>query len=446
MAVLLCTTAFETDPVLLSRRHEPIGLQGMCLLTRRFALTCIWFMILAAGTPARVPAAHAQDSMRIAAVVNEDAISVLDVRERTDLIFATTGLSDTPETRRRIMPQVLRTLIDETLELQEAKRQGFDLELVNLGFAYSIVEQNLGLTAGQLPKFLQYNKLSQESLDRQLSAEIAWNELVTRRMRTDEVSEEDVDEEMLRIEATANEPAYLLAEMFLAVDEPEREAEVEANMRRLRDAVISGASFPQLARQFSQAASAADGGDLGWIAQSQLGDELAPAVMDLQAGSLSEPIRVIGGYSMILLRERRQGMEIDPKDARIVMRQTVLPLGSPPAMVREVGAALKSCSDFDALQAARPDLLVSAAITIRLGELQPHFLEAMSDLAPGTLAKPIESNQGIHLVMICERMEPESPLATREEVRANLENVQFDLIARGYLRDLRRQAFVDVRI
>ena len=73
-------------------------------------------------------------------------------------------------------------------------------------------------------------------------------------------------------------------------------------------------------------------------------------------------------------------------------------------------------------------------------------VEVLEDLAPGDLAQPIESNQGIHLVMICERTEPESPLATREEVRANLENAQFDLIARGYLRDLRRQAFVDVRI
>lgn len=418
----------------------------MSHLFRRIALPSLWFLIVAAGTLAWAPAAHAQDSMRIAAVVNEDAISVLDVRERTELILATTGLSDTPETRRRIMPQVLRTLIDETLQLQEAERQGFDVELFELGFAYGIVEQNLGLSAGQLQSFLQYNRLSQETLDRQLLAEIAWSEMVTRRMRSDEVSEEDVDEEMLRIEATANEPAYLLAEMFLAVDEPEREAEIEANMSRLREAVMSGASFPQLARQFSQAASAADGGDLGWIAQSQLGGELAPVVTSMEAGALSEPIRVIGGYSMILLRERRQGMEVDPMDAGIVMRQAVLPLGSDPAVVREVGAMLTTCGDYDALQQQRPDLLVSAAITIRLGELQPSFLEVLEDLMPGDLARPIESNQGIHLVMICERMEPESPLATREEVRANLENAQFDLIARGYLRDLRRQAFVDVRI
>mgnify|MGYP001402598472 CR=1 FL=1 len=418
----------------------------MSLLNRRIALICALFAVLAAVVPATVQRVFAQDAMRIAAVVNEDAISVLDVRERTNLIFATTGLTDTPETRRRIMPQVLHTLIDETLELQEAERQGFDLELVDLGFAYGLVEKNLGLPAGQLQAFLRYNNLSQASLDRQLTAEIAWNELVSRRMRGDEVSEQDVDEEMARLEATADEPAYLLAEVFLAVDDPEREPEVEANMRRLREAVLSGASFPQLARQFSQSASAAEGGDLGWIAQSQLGEDLTPVVTTMAEGSLSEPIRVIGGYSLILLRERRMGMEIDPMDARLVMRQAVFPLGSDAADVRQVASLLKSCDDYDALSSSRPDLLVSAAITIRMGELQPRFLEALADIPVGTLSRPIESTQGIHLVMICERADAESPMATREEVRATLQNEQFDLIARGYLRDLRRQAFVDVRI
>ena len=405
-----------------------------------------WIAAFAAAAPAWAPPARAQDSMRIAAVVNEDAISVLDVRERTNIIFATTGITDTPDTRRRIMPQVLRTLIDETLQMQEAVRQGIVLEEIDLGFAYGLVEKNLGLPAGQLLSFLQYNNLSQASLDRQLTAEIAWNELVNLRMRSDEVSEQDVDEEMARLAATADEPAYLLAEMFLAIDEPEREAEIQANMVRLREAVMSGASFPQLARQFSQSASAVDGGDMGWIAQSQLPEELAPVVTAMEVGSLSEPVRVIGGYALILLRERRMGMEIDPMDARLVMRQAVLPLGTDAAMVREVAATLKSCDDYDALLQNRPDLLVSAAITIRMGELQPHFLEALADLPPGALAEPIESTQGIHLVMICERVEPESPMATRDEVRANLQNVQFDLIGRGYLRDLRRQAFVDVRV
>lgn len=390
--------------------------------------------------------------MRIAAVVNEDAISVLDVVERTNLILATTGLTDNAETRRRILPQVLRTLIDESLQLQEAEQRGFDLEQMNLGFAYGLVETNLGLPKGQLQDFLEYNQLSQTSLDNQLRAEIAWNELVNRRLRDDEVSEEDIDEEMARLAATADETAFLLAEIFLAVDEPEREAEVEANLQRLREAIAQGASFPQLARQFSQSASAADGGDLGWIAQSQLGEELSSAVAAIAPGEMSQPLRVIGGYSLVLLREKREGMEVDPSDARIVMRQVVISkvadesADEARARARQISAELQSCADYDAVQQDNPDLRVTSEITVRMGELQPRFLDVLSDLPVETPSSAIETEQGIHVVMVCERMEAESLLPTRQEVRANLENIQFDLIARGYLRDLRRAAFVDVRI
>lgn len=429
----------------------PATMAHLSLLPGRARLLLLLALATVAGALA-VPAARAQDSMRIAAVVNEDAISVLDVGERADLIFATTGLTDNAETRQRIMPQIVRTLIDESLQIQEAERQGIDIEAIDLGFAYRLVEQNLGLPDGQLTEFLSYHNLSQETVDRQLTAEIVWNELVQRRMRDDEISQQDIDEELLRIEQTANEPAYLLAEIFVAVDEPEREAEQEANLRRLGEAIAQGASFPQLARQFSQSASAAEGGDLGWIAESQLSEELREVVPAMEPGTMSPPLRVIGGFVLILLREKRQGLEIDPMDASISMRQAIVPIlagestEAREARAREIAATLETCADFDGLSATGPDLLVSAPITVRLSELQPRFLEPLRELPPDELAPPIASDQGIHLVMICERMEPESPLPTAEDVRMDLENQQFDLIARGFLRDLRRAAFVDVRL
>src|SRR6185295_3849816 len=60
---------------------------------------------------------------RIAAVVNDEAISVADVRSRIRMVMLTSNLTDTPDTRQRIAAQVLRTIVDEKLQIQEAKRQ-----------------------------------------------------------------------------------------------------------------------------------------------------------------------------------------------------------------------------------------------------------------------------------------------------------------------------------
>ena len=69
-------------------------------------------------------AARAQDSISIAAVVNDDVISKRDLEVRERMVISSSHLQDSPETRTRLGPQVLRGLIDERLKLQEAGRLG----------------------------------------------------------------------------------------------------------------------------------------------------------------------------------------------------------------------------------------------------------------------------------------------------------------------------------
>lgn len=98
---------------LISRLHSRMfrAFQEPVVMSVRInVITCLIAMVasvLALGIPNG--GVRAQDAGRIAAVVNDDAITLLDLYERTAIIFATTGLEDNQETRRRILPQVLRT-------------------------------------------------------------------------------------------------------------------------------------------------------------------------------------------------------------------------------------------------------------------------------------------------------------------------------------------------
>ena len=74
------------------------------------------------AAPGQSPAGHAPE-MRIAAVVNDEVISVFDLASRMQMVMLSSNIPDTPELRERMGRQVLRSLIDERLQLQEAKRQ-----------------------------------------------------------------------------------------------------------------------------------------------------------------------------------------------------------------------------------------------------------------------------------------------------------------------------------
>ena len=80
----------------------------------RHAAFCLTLLTALLAGALAVPAA-AQDSLRIAAVVNDDIISELDVFMRLRMAMLSARLQDSEETRRRLLPQVLRNLIDDRL-------------------------------------------------------------------------------------------------------------------------------------------------------------------------------------------------------------------------------------------------------------------------------------------------------------------------------------------
>ena len=400
-------------------------------------------------TTAATPAG-AQESLGIAIVVNDEAITAKDVRERLALILVLSGIKDTIENRQQMLPQVANMLINEKLQLQEGARRGFGNYRIDRDETYGFVERTLGLPAGQLIPFMEENNLSLDTLDDQLTAEVVWGELVRVRQSRRPIFDEDVDDEHERMLNAAHEPAYLLAEIFLPVDDPTDESRVQEDMNRLVEALVSGARFSVLARQFSQSASSINGGDLGWIVRSQLSEELAVVVSSLQAGQLSPPIRTLGGYILVLVREVRSGYRVRAEDTEVTIRQAMFPLDDNEAAddavlrVADLAGSITTCEDLEILAAVDDGPAVSDAITARLTDLQEGVRDELMVLEEGHAGKPAVTDGGLRVMVLCDRVDRGLP--SREDARNTLLARQHDTIARSYLRDLKRRAFVDIRI
>ncbi|UEM05272.1 peptidylprolyl isomerase [Skermanella rosea] len=252
----------------------------------------------------------------IAAVVNDDIISMSDLSARLQLALVSSGLPGTAEVRQRLTPQVLRSLIDERLQMQEAARANISVTDKEIDDAFGRVAEQNQMKRDQLEKMLSSQGVPRSALESQIRATIGWGKLVQRRLRPSiEIGEEEIDAVLRRIEANAGKPEYLAAEIYLAVDSPEREEEVRRLADRLVEQIGQGASFPAVARQFSQSAGATNGGDLGWVQQGQLPEELDTTLRDLRPGQVSRPIRSLTGYHILLLREQRTtGTVLPPRD------------------------------------------------------------------------------------------------------------------------------------
>jgi peptidyl-prolyl cis-trans isomerase SurA len=258
----------------------------------------------AVAAPVAPPPARSTEG--IAAVVNDDIISMSDLTARLQLALVSSGLPNTQETRQRLTPQVLRSLVDERLQLQEATRANVSVTDKEINEAFGKVAEQNRMQRDQLEKMLASQGVPRSTLESQIRSTIAWGKLVQRRLRPSiEIGQEEVDQVIQRIQANAGKPEYLAAEIFLAVDAPEREDDVRRLADRLYEQIGQGANFTAVARQFSQSAGAAAGGDLGWVQQAQLPEELDSTLRQLRPGQASRPIRSITGYHILMLRDER---------------------------------------------------------------------------------------------------------------------------------------------
>ncbi len=250
--------------------------------------------------------AGAQETVGIAAVVNNEAISIPDLVARIDIAVVASRLRVSEELRRQLAPQVLRSLIDERLKVQEAERLGVTVSEAEMANARRSVEQRNGIAAGGLDDFLRSQRLDVAAVTDQLRAEILWSKLVRGRLGAAvSVGEGEIDEALARLEANRGRPEYRVAEIFLAVESREREGEVRAAATSLYEQLAAGASFAQIASQFSQSATAAVGGDIGWVLEGELPSEIEAALVQLEPGSVAPPVRAFDGYTIVSLIDRR---------------------------------------------------------------------------------------------------------------------------------------------
>jgi peptidyl-prolyl cis-trans isomerase SurA len=393
---------------------------------------------------------------RIAAVVNDEVISVADLTARMRLIFASSNIDDTPQNQARVGRQVLRQLVDEKLEMQEAKRLGITIADADVNQQMAQIEQQNNMPKGGLDKYLASHGVDRSTLVDQISTNMAWGRALRQNAaQATPVSDDEIDTALARLKETIGEPRARVAEIFLGVDSPQQDEEVHRFADRLYDQLRAGAKFAAVAQQFSQSAAAAVGGDIGWVTASQLPSDLGDAVRGLAPDQFSQPIRATGGYYIVYVIERQAANTNTGDDVRVALDQILFAL--PPnasdadrqrvvAHAESVTKDAKSCGEFVQIGKTEAPQGSGELGKVRVGDLPAELRQTVLALKVAEPSRAVPLRGGIGVLMICEREASPNALPSREEVGDALARERMETLARRYLRDLRRAAFVDLRV
>ena len=412
--------------------------------------------------------APGEEADSVVVTVNDDPVSEYEIRQRIGLFVATGGPQlKTDEDRKRVRLQILEELEQEKMQFQEAQKKRITVSPVEVDKRINGILSESHITLDQMRTILENAGSNLEALRTRMTAQIAWGKAVQEEYANDiNITPADIDAELARAAEGARKTHYLVGEIFLSVDKSDQDAKVQKDAQNLYSDLQAGASFPSVARQFSQNPTAAQGGQIGLVYDGQLAPELNAALAGMKKGEVSKPIRSSGGYYILLLADRLEplGTKIDntataapDPDGSLPLARLLLPL-PPDAPQKDLETVSKvagqilgghtTCEKLADLPKQIPMAIYSDLGVMKLKDLDPQIQKALAASKPGEMATPIRDSQGIELIARCDpRVEVRTAftMPSREDIQNQLFDQQISALARRYLRDIKRDADVEVR-
>jgi peptidyl-prolyl cis-trans isomerase SurA len=390
------------------------------------------------------------------AIVNGDVITDTDIDQRLGLVLAANGGRVADEEKQRLRLQIIRNLIDEKLQLQEAAENDIRINEAEVTRSFERIAQNFKRTPAQFEIYLKGNSSSSNSLKAQIRAEMAWSRVLRRKVEPMvNVGDDEVQQVIDKLNAAKGKDEFHVGEIFLSAT-PETLEAVMQDASRIVGQVRGGASFVAYARQFSEASSAGLGGDLGWVRGEQLNSAVSTAVAALEPGQVTDAIPVTGGVAIMALIEKRQVLAADPLMAQLSLKQLTIPLKADTteaqarAKVEEIGRLSQNmggCGGVEALaQKVGGEVAVNDAV--RMKDLPAQLQAILGRMSIGEATPAFGSaEEGLRVLVLCGRddSQVQAKAPNFEEIYAQMNDERVNMRARRYMRDLRRDAIVDYR-
>ncbi len=405
-------------------------------------------------TAGAVRPAKAQEA-NIAAVVNGQVITNADVDNRAMLLGLSTGMKPTPDVLNRLKPQITQQLIDQTLQMQEISKLKVNVPEADIATAIGRIEQGNNLPPGGLRAKMAASGVAFSTLVAQIRTELGWQAVLHRVLGPElQPTKGDVEAEKTALKAEIGTTQYHLGEIFIPVSDPANDAAAKNFAATVIAQLRTGAPFPVVAAQFSQAPTALQGGDMGFLPLSELDPNVAAVVTSMPVGAISNPIRVPGGYDIVQMK----GSHVvgTSTQTMLSMRQVFVPYPTPitngqvgpaqAAVISKLVDAAKnahSCADMEALNTTFGKVHPADPGPVNLASVTPpNFQQMLAAIPENKVSPPLVAQDGVTVVMVCSRQNVASSLPSDDQITNVIVDRRVQMESQQLLDSLKHQSVI----
>ena len=405
--------------------------------------------------------ANARVIDKIVAVVDSGVVLASDVETRlNDLKTQAESRGNAVEINDELREQVLERLILEQAQVEVAKRRGLQIDDARVNETLLQIAKNRETDLLGLKNAIESEGKSFAVFREQIRRELLINAIRDREVKTRiRISDTELERFM---ETTGGQvstaPELLLSQIVVGLPNrpsPEVIQQAEQKAVQIRDALLKGAPFGQMAVRYSDAPEASQGGDLGWRNILELNPSFADALTEAKKNTLVGPIRSPGGFHLIAVRDRRgdQSVVVTEYKARhlLIKPDAVRSLEKAEQLAQNVRRELEGGAEFADLARRFSEDPLSAAKGgdlgwVRADQLVPGFANVMTQLPLNTLSGVTKSRFGFHLIEVLDTRESDiSEEQMKDRALRILTERKFSQELDSWLRQVRADAFVELK-
>ncbi|PJE78715.1 Chaperone SurA [invertebrate metagenome] len=424
-------------------------------------LAALGLLLVGVQVYAPLAGAKVNELDRIAAIVDKDVVMQSELDARLAAVYRQYANKDAklpPESQLR--QQLLDQLILDNIQMQIAERSGIRVDDWALNDAIEKIARRNGMT---VPQFR--DKLVAEGIPFADARDDIRQEMLINRIRQRQVAEriyisdQEIDNYLKSPEGKARmQVQYRLSHILIEIPENASAADIQAakeKVQMVEDKLVKGASFAEMAMAYSQGQNAMEGGDLGWQAASVMPEMFVQAAENLKKGEVSAPVKSTGGFHIFRLLDSRgsqKHIEHQVHVRHILIKPNEIRNDLETKMQAEkIYQRIKKGEDFSDLAKAYSEDKASALAGGDMGWKSPaifveEFRDAIKVLPENKASEPFKTTYGWHVMEVLGKRDADiSERVQRSEVREILSNRKFQEELAVWLREIRDQAYVEVK-
>ena len=400
---------------------------------------------------------------RVVAIVEKGVITEVELQEAIKAALAFSKKESTPEGEYEdlVRADVLDKLIYKSLIEQYAAQSGYNVDQKKIdAFLKNISEKN-NTTIEGLQKIIEGDGLKFNKFIDNIRYELLLKQIKNKEISSQiNISNFEIDSQ-LRKNSVLNPDIYNISHILIQNLSGASEVEIKANYEKSMEVykiLLTKKSFEEVAKKYSNDSTAKSGGNIGWKKEQDLPELFNTQIAKISVGEITKPFKSPNGFHILKINEKK-GIEkkivlikqtklkhIIIKQNEITPEEEILKrLNRFRKLILDGGESFEEIAkkySEDGSAADGGDLgWISPGTTL------PIFESTYDALNINEISKPINTPLGWHILMVTDRRENDlTDESIKYGARIQLINQKTELIFQDWIKQLRDQSFIDIRL